>query len=227
MIRVVIVDVQESDRNSTARALSCNDDFELVGLGRDGFDAFRLVSHLKPDVAVMDFGKDSNETSVIPLLKRKFPAMAIILFTSWEDERHVCEAMGYKVSGYLLKHTDMDKLAAAVRVVHGGGTFFNPRIIDKTLRIFSDVVRHKHIFRDILANTLQQGSIIPSNMTKIELKLIACIGQGFTTREMAKNLSLSTGTVRNYISQVLQKTGLRNRNQVASFAIKHDLVKLV
>jgi DNA-binding NarL/FixJ family response regulator len=225
MIRVVVVDDQESDRNSTARVLSRNDDFEVAGLGKDGFDALRLISDLKPHVAVMDFLKDSAE--LIPLLKSKFPAAAIILLTSCEDERHICGAMGYNVSGYLLKNTDLDKLAAAVRVVHGGGTFFNPRIIDKTLHIFSDIVRHRQIFQGILANTLQRGSTMPSNMTRMELQIMACIGQGFTTREMAENLSLSIGTVRNYISHVLQKTGLRNRNQVASFAIRHDLVKLV
>jgi DNA-binding NarL/FixJ family response regulator len=225
MIRIVVIDERESDRNLIQAMLSFQADFEVVGCGKDGFDALKLTAGLQPDVVIMDIGlSDFEGTEIIPLLKRKAPQVALLILTDLEDESHICKVAEQDVNGYLLKSMDMDKLINAVRSIRNGERFLSAKILDKAYCILSDMLRN-HEPQAKTTQDKQQKVNIPANLSRMELRLMAFVAQGCSTREIAANMCLSTGTVRNYLSVVMQKTGLKNRTQMATFALKVGLIK--
>ncbi|MDR2484912.1 MAG: response regulator transcription factor [Treponema sp.] len=235
MIKIIIIDKQNSDRNRTHAVLSCQSDFEVVGLGQDGYDALKLAGKVKPDIAILDICLDFIDgTESIPLLKAKSPATAILLLTSLEDEEHICKAVSCDVQGYLLKETDMDTLAAAIRLIHGGGRFISSKINGKVYHILSTMLKNRDRLNEyapfqhrLFQNaSILKDTILPAGISKIEIQIMAGIGQGHSTKEIAEYLCLSVGTVRNYISSAMQKAGLQHRTQIPLFALKNGLIKL-
>jgi DNA-binding NarL/FixJ family response regulator len=225
MIRIVVIDERESDRNLIQTTLSLQSDFEVVGCGKDGFDALKLTSGLKPDVVIMDTSlSDFEGTEIIPLLKSKVPHVALLVLTDLEDESHICKIAGLDISGYLLKSVDMDKLISAVRSVSKGERFLSAKILDKAYCILANMLRN-HEPQAKTASKKPQRVTIPSNLSRVELRLMVFVAQGCSTREIAETMCLSAGTVRNYLSVVMQKTGLKNRSQMATFALKAGLIK--
>ncbi|MDR3171940.1 MAG: response regulator transcription factor [Treponema sp.] len=224
MIRIVIIDEQDVDRICIETTVSAQHDFEIIGLGKDGYDALKLVAGLKPDILILDICLPG----IIPLLRSKSLATAIMLFTSLEDDAHICQAIGSKVSGYLLKNTDMDQLAASIRVVYEGGSVITPRITAKAFHILSELVRNNDPCKGSQSTSYQNGTwnTIPSSISKTELRIMTYIGQGRSNQEIADKLCLTTGTVRNYISSAMQKVGLENRTQIALYAVKMGIIHL-
>jgi DNA-binding NarL/FixJ family response regulator len=225
MIRIAIIDDRESERNQVQNTLALQSDFEVVGCGKDGFDALKLTAGLQPDVVIMDIGlSDFEGTEIIPLLKSKVPKVALLILTNLEDESHICKVAGQDINGYLLKSMDMDKLINAVRSIRNGERFLSAKILDKAYCILVGMLRN-HDPQVKNAQGKPQRVNIPSNLSRMEIRLMAFVAQGCSTREIAANMCLSTGTVRNYLSVVMQKTGLKSRTQMATFALKAGLVK--
>ncbi|MDR3341248.1 MAG: response regulator transcription factor [Treponema sp.] len=234
MIKIVVIDERELDRRCIEATLSSQNDFEIIGFGKDGYDALKLVANLKPDIVVFDMYLEYVDgPGIIPLLKGKSPATAVLLFTSFEDDAHICRAIGAEVAGYLLKDTDMDKLTTTIRIVYNGGCFITPRITARIVHILSSLVKDTYLRTQDYHNTSHQNipgqyayQSIPASISKTELRVMTCIGQGKSNQEIAENLSLTPKTVRNYVSSAMQKTGLQNRAQIAVFAIKTGLINL-
>lgn len=231
MIKIVIIDNWELDRNNIQALISSQDDFTIVGLGKDGYDAFKLVGELKPDIAILDISLDVIDgTDIIPLLKSKSPSTAIVFLTSLEDEEHICKAVVQEVRGYLLKDTDMDILADAVRLVYQGGRFINPKIDDKVYHILATQLKPMYLANfphTVSSNpTVEEEIDLPAGISRKELRIMLCVGKGHSTKKIAEDLSLTTGTVRNYLSSAMQKAGLQHRNQIPLFVFKHGLITL-
>jgi DNA-binding NarL/FixJ family response regulator len=244
MIKIVIIDGQEAYRESLKPLLSAQQDFEVAGVGKDGYDAIRLVDSLKPDIALLDIKLDLIDgVKVSSILKCRSVSTAIIILTDVDDTRYVLGAICNGVSGYLLKNSGIEILARAIRAAYKGGCLLTPEIAAKTFRIFSEFFQAfpkelaafpketaafsqtataqrttKQLYR------LQEASEpLPLNISKMELQIMNYIGQGLPNKEIAERLRLREGTVRNYISSVLQKTGLHDRTQVALYAVKAGL----
>jgi DNA-binding NarL/FixJ family response regulator len=233
MIKIVIIDNRELDRNNTQAVIASQDDFTIVGIGKDGFDALKLIGDLKPDIAILDICLDVIEgTDIIPLLKGKSPATAILFLTALEDEKYICKAVSHEVRGYLLKSTDMAILADAVRLVHQGGRFINPKIDEKAYHIFATLLKTMNPVKPKVQGkapsdtTVEDKQAIPAGISRIELKIMLYVGKGHSTKEIAEDLCLTTGTVRNYLSSAMQKAGLQHRIQVPLFVFKHGLMTL-
>jgi DNA-binding NarL/FixJ family response regulator len=211
MIRIVIVDGQDSDRTITAKILSAQGDFDVVGTGKDGYDAMRLADSHKPDILLMDINLsylDGIKTSSI--LNARYPRMAMLILTHMDDARHIQNAMSNGVSGYLLKNKDMENLADLIRVVHNSGFLIVPRIAAGC----AWGKPHLKADRQCLVN-----------LSSMELQIIHHVGEGLENQEIAEKMRLKMGTIRNHISVLLQKTTLRNRTQLAIFAMQNGLAK--
>ncbi|QQO09787.1 response regulator transcription factor [Breznakiella homolactica] len=226
MIRIVIVDDQEVIRDSLNILLSSQEDFQIVGIGKDGYDAIRLVDTLKPDVVLLDVRMpiiDGAEATLT--LKHRSPSSSIIILTTFDDDEYVLKSIRNGASGYLLKSSDMNELATAIRTVNEGGSLMTPGVMTKAFRLFSDLAKERTPPKSVYAP--QEDKVqIPSNISRTEMQIVTYIGQGLSNKEIAKELSLREGTVRNYISSILQKTDLRDRTQVAIYAIKNGLVEI-
>jgi DNA-binding NarL/FixJ family response regulator len=216
MIRIVIVDGQDSDRNNAELVLSGQRDFAVVGTGRDGYDAFKLVESSKPDILLLDINLsyiDGLKASSI--LKCQFPRMGVIILTRLDNDKHVIYAMSNGVSGYLLKNRDMEHLAGIIRVIHEGGSLLSPHIAARLFPQVSQIAWGKR--------PLPKDLPFPPHLSRTEVKIINLVGRGLENQEIAEKLRLKIGTVRNHISVILQKTSLKNRTQLAVLAAEYGL----
>jgi DNA-binding NarL/FixJ family response regulator len=209
MIRIVIIDGKDSDRKDTEKILSAQGDFNVVATGKDGYEAIRLVDAYRPDMLLLDINLsylDGIKTASI--LNSRYPLMAVIILTQLDDARHMRNAINNGVSGYLLKNKDMEKLADVIRVIHDSGCLIFPRDVMEFAR------------EEQCSKADRQ---FPPNLSRMELKILRCVGGGLENQEIAEKMHLKTGTIRNHISMILHKTGLRNRTQLAIFAVQNGL----
>ncbi|HCM25196.1 MAG TPA: DNA-binding response regulator [Treponema sp.] len=224
MIRVAVVDDQELVRDSLRILLSAQADLEVVGIGKDGYDALKLVDSLKPDVVLLDIRMPIMDgVEATAMLKKRSPGTSIIILTTFDDDEYVLKAIKNGASGYLLKSADMDELAEAIRTVHAGGSLMTPEIATKAFRLFSELAREKGSPAGGPRRVVPAEGSLPSDLSRTELQIMALIGSGRANKEVAADLELSEGTVRNYISAILQKTGLRDRTQLAIFAVRNGM----
>jgi DNA-binding NarL/FixJ family response regulator len=229
MIRIIIVDGSESYQNRIKALISVCSDFEIVGTGKDLYDVFRLVRDKRPDIVVFDwFRTNDKATNVVPSLQSIVSTANFVILTDFEDDIHICEAFKAGVRGYLLKESDTEMLLESIRLIQKGTMQINPKISIKALNILSQVLtKSNQPVKTILqqADKMAPVPAVPSNISRTELRVLALIGHGYKTKEVAEYLGLSGGTVRNYLSSLMQKAGLQNRTQLALFAIKHGLAQ--
>jgi DNA-binding NarL/FixJ family response regulator len=225
MIRILIIIDREQDRNAVFSTLSAQDDFEIAGLGKDGYDALKLSASLQPDVAVIRLRKENEDKpEFIKMIKRKSSSTAVVVIGAGDDEDHICKAFSGGASGYVLGAAAGDALCNAVRIAHKGGYYITGGILEKTFSRLADLARYQIIYNRFFPST--KKTVLPSCISRTELKIISYIGQGRSIREIAEDLCLTHGTIRNCISSTMRKMGLRNRTQIALFAIRNGLIDL-
>ncbi len=213
MIRVVIADDQELFCQSLKIVLNVNPDMEVVDTVSDGGAAVESVAKHRPDVVLMDIrmpvmdGVEATRT-----IKEKYPATKVIVLTTFVDDEYVFGALKNGASGYLLKGSGVTELAEAIRVAHSGGAMVNPNVASKMIQLFSNMA---HGEASIPVEDERAASL-----TKGELPVVQSVGRGLSNKEIAAELCLSEGTVRNIISTVLGKLGLRDRTQLAIWAVE-------
>jgi DNA-binding NarL/FixJ family response regulator len=221
MINTIVIDPGQKDRERIRNLLSLHKDFNVQGLGKDGYDAVRLAASFKPDIALLDVNLDIiNGLDVLPLLKRRSPSTLAVILASDPDDSQISKALGNQVAGFLLKDSDLDKLPFILRDIRFGECCMNHRVSARIAHIFSEMLG-----KGRQANFLSgQAQPIPPEISKTELRIMGCIGQGCSNKEIAEYLSLKVGTVRNYVSSAMRKTGLKCRTQIAIYAFKNGLV---
>lgn len=213
MIKVLVADDQELIRESLGIVLNAIEDMEVTGMAADGSQVLEEIRRRKPDVILMDVrmpGMDGVECT--RLVKEKYPDVYVIILTTFDDDEYIFGALKYGASGYLLKGISMKELAGAIRTVVAGKAMINPDITDKVVKLFS------HMAKSNYAITVDEA--LSDDLTKTEWKVIQKIGCGMSNKEIAAELALSEGTVRNYLSAILSKLQLRDRTQLAIWAVQ-------
>jgi two-component system response regulator DegU len=224
MIKIVVIDEQKRDLEQITSILSAQKEFSIAGSGKDGYDALRLSAQVRPDVIIMTLEKHNGEgPELVPLIKRKSPAAGVIFLSRLDDNEHIVKALSSGALGYLLKQSDMDKLAISVQTVYNGGSFISPLIIT---RIFGTLLEQSRYRNTGLAVSRppQRLKGIPVSITRKELQIMSFVAQGRSTKEIAEKLQLQQGTVRNYLSSAMRKAKLANRSQVVAYAIINGLI---
>lgn len=213
MIRVLIADDQELIRQSLSFVLDAQADIAMVGTASNGREAIELVRKEKPDVVLMDIRMpEVDGVECTRLIKTAYPQIKVIILTTFDDDEYVFGALRYGASGYLLKGVSVEELANAVREVVRGGSIIMPGVASKALEMFARMARGS---MQIPVDTQQTASLQEN-----EWKVIREVGCGKSNKEIAAALCLSEGTVRNYLSSVLSKLDLRDRTQLAIWAVQ-------
>jgi DNA-binding NarL/FixJ family response regulator len=216
MIRVMIAEDQELIRQSLEIMLSGKPDLEIVATAVNGREAVELAQKLLPDVILMDIRMpELDGVQCIEMIKEKFPQIKIIVLTTFDDDEYVFSALKNGASGYLLKGISLGELIEAIKTVVKGGALINPNIASKVVRLFSQMAHAD--YRIKVAESVWQ------DLNQNEQKIIQLIGIGLSNKEITDKLKLSEGTVRNYISSILSKLALRDRTQIAIFAVQAGL----
>lgn len=217
MIRVLIVDDQELFRESLKVVLSVSPGVEVVGAASGVQEALKAAASLRPDVVLMDIrmpGMDGVEGT--RLIKERWPDMKVVVLTTFDDDEYVFGALKNGASGYLLKGSSVSELSKAIQIVHEGGAMLNPEIASKAIRQFSSMAKG--------SASLQVDRQGEAELSRSERQVIQAVGRGLSNKEIAGELCLSEGTVRNAISGILSKLDLRDRTQLAIWAVQTGAV---
>ncbi|MCM8712083.1 response regulator transcription factor [Clostridium sp. SYSU_GA19001] len=216
MIRVMIAEDQELIRQSLEIILGNKQDMELVGVAENGKEAVELAKKLIPDIILMDIRMpEIDGVKCIKLIKERHPQIKIIVLTTFDDDEYVYNALKNGASGYLLKGISSNELVESIRTVNQGGALINPNIAVKVVEFFSKMANAD--FKIKVDETALKG------LSRNELKIIQLIGRGMSNKEITEKLNFSEGTIRNYISGILSKLNLRDRTQIAIFAVQSGL----
>lgn len=217
MIRVMIVDDQELMRQSLKVILNINPNIEVQDTASSGPEALKKIGACPPDMVLMDIrmpGMDGVEAT--RLIKEKYPAVKVIVLTTFDDDEYVFGALKNGASGYLLKGSNVSELSEAIHVAYSGGAMINPHIATKVISQFSRMAKS--------SMEIQVDPKMTAEITRSEWPVIQAVGRGLSNKEIAAELHLSEGTVRNAISSVLLKLDLRDRTQLAIWAVQTGVV---
>lgn len=217
MVKVLIADDQELIRQSLKIVLGTDSEIEITDSVGDGTDVLKSLEKNVPDVILMDVRMPKMDGTVCTKeVKKKYPDVKIIILTTFDDDDFIYSALKYGASGYILKGISMEGLKQAIMTVHLGGSMINPDIATKVVRLFSQMAQS-----DFAIEVDEKGS---DELTKSEKIIIQRVGQGLSNKEIAGKLYLSEGTVRNNISRILSKLGLRDRTQLAIWAVQTGIM---
>ena len=212
-IKIVIADDQELIRDSLKIVLSANQDMDVIDTVADGREVIRSVRKAKPDVILMDIRMPGMDgVSCTQIIKENYPQIKIIILTTFDDDEYVYNALKYGASGYLLKGVSMAELSSAIRTVYGGKAMINPDIAATVLRLFSRMAQSDYSIQ------IQRNQV--EELTRSEWKIVEQVGNGLSNKEIAQKLNLSENTVKNYLSNILSKLNLRDRTQLAIWAVQ-------
>ena len=214
MIKVLIADDQELIRQSLQIVLQSMAGIEVVDVAEDGQAVICSIRKKKPDVILMDVRMPKMDgVQCTKIIKDNYPEIKIIILTTFDDDEYIFNALKYGASGYLLKGVSMEELENAIKIVYSGRAMINPDIAIKVLRLFSRMAQGDY--------TIQVSDFGgEKELTKLEWKIVAQVGNGASNKEIAEALRLSDGTVRNYLSTILNKLNLRDRTQLAIWAVQ-------
>lgn len=215
MIKLLLADDQDILTEGLKLILGAEEDIEIVGTANNGKKAYDLCRLRQPDLVLMDIQMpEVNGVQATAMIKRDFPHIKIIVLTTFNDDEYIYDALKNGASGYLLKDTSPGEILKAVRTVYRGGALIQSEVAVKVINKFSQ-----------LANKSVDKNIDPKVqlLTEREREICRLIAEGKNNQEIAEDLYLSQGTVKNHITRVLEKLDLRDRTQLAVFTIKNDL----
>lgn len=224
MIRIIVADDQQLMRDGLKTILSLKDGIEVVGTAADGAEAFELAKATNPDLVLMDIrmpGVDGVQGT--RLIREQLPETKVLILTTFNDSELIFDALEEGASGYLLKDMPADMIYQAIITVHAGGVVLPPEL---TAQVMAEL---KRIRGGATGNSssdigfLAALSELPEDLTERECDVLKQLGYGLSNREIAEQLIISEGTVKNHVSNIITKLGLRDRTQAAIFAVRHGI----
>lgn len=211
MIQILLVDDQYIIRQGLKTMLESNPDMQVIGEAENGQRAIDQIPLLQPDIVLMDIRMPIMDgVAATGAIAQLYPDLKILILTTFDDDEYVSKAMRLGAKGYLLKDTEPDELAMAIRTVIKGHTQLGPGLFEKAITPTSSVP------------TISPPSEL-AQLTPRELEVLKLIAAGSNNREIAEVLFLSENTVKNYVTNILSRLNLRDRTQAALFA--HSLFR--
>jgi DNA-binding NarL/FixJ family response regulator len=218
VVKILLVDDQRLLREGLRTLLELHNDLRIVGEAGDGIQAEALVEQLRPRVVLMDLRMPRRDgVEATRRIMARWPDVAVLVLTTYDDDELVFQSIEAGAAGYLLKDVGSDALAEAVRAASRGESPLQPTIARKVLKRLQGQQR-------VFPSSRAGGLPAIEQLSARERDVLRLLGTGATNREIAERLSLTEGTVKNYISAILAKTGIRDRTNAALYAIRQGLV---
>lgn len=222
---IVIIDDHQLFREGVKRILDFESTFEVLAEGDDGSEATGLVETHRPDVVIMDINMPQlNGVEATKQLVRQYPKTKVIILSIHDDENYVTHALKTGASGYLLKEMDADALIDAVKVVAAGGSYLHPKVthnlVKEYRRLASDAIE------DNTSNIATEIRRPLHLLTRRECEVLQLLADGQSNRAIGETLFISEKTVKNHVSNILQKMSVNDRTQAVVTAIKNGWVEV-
>jgi two-component system response regulator NreC len=212
MIRVLIADDHAIVRTGLRALLNSEPSMELVGEATGGYEAIELAGKSNADILVLDISMpDLDGISVTKKIKSQFPDLRILILTVHEDEALLREAIRVGAAGYVLKRAAETELISAIRAIMGGVLYVDPSMV-----------------RVLLSDEIKPTATLPESvepLTHREKEILKLIAQGYTNRQTAEELNISTRTVEGHRANLVAKLGLRSRVELVRYAREQGLIK--
>ncbi|MEH7444570.1 response regulator transcription factor [Bacillus sp. JJ1122] len=223
--KIVIIDDHQLFREGVKRILDFEPSFEVVAEGDDGNEAIELVEQYQPDVVIMDINMPTtNGVEATGQLIQKYPEARVIILSIHDDENYVTHALRTGATGYLLKEMDADALIEAVKVVADGGSYLHPRVTHNLVKEYRRLSADengsdKYISKVEIRRPLHL-------LTRRECEVLQLLADGKSNRGIGEALFISEKTVKNHVSNILQKMNVNDRTQAVVVAIKNGWVEV-
>lgn len=210
-MRILIVDDQQIVRQGLRLMLEQDDQVRVTREAENGQEAIKMLEKHLFDLVLMDIRMPiMNGIEATRRIKRKWPKVKVLILTTFNDEDYALESLRDGADGFLLKTANSEELIKAIKSCLSGGLVLHDEVSAKLMPKLLE--RHKVEIEDF-------------DLTERELSITKLIGEGKTNQEIAEELYLSVGTVKNYLTRILAKTNFRDRTQLAIFAVRSGLVE--
>lgn len=210
-MKIIICDDQAVVRDGLEMLLTLEKDIEVIDTAQDGAEALEQVAQHQPDLVLMDLKMPGmNGIEATRQIRARYPDVRVLVLTTYDDDEWVFDAIRAGASGYLLKDTPREKVVEAVRGTYAGKSFVDPEVAGKLLQ-------------QVSSRGTQPSSLLTDKLTGRETDVLRLLAKGLSNAEIAGQLHLSEGTVRNHVSAILDKLGVSDRTQAAVVAIQHGL----
>ncbi len=207
-IRVCLVEDQTIVRQGLRGLLALNPDIEVVAEAVDGEEALEVIPQAQPDVILLDLRMPRLDgVGVLRALRERGMATPALILTTFDDDSMLFEAVRAGAKGWLLKDVSLERLTSAIRTVAGGGTCIEPVITERIMRALEK------------SNVAFDSAELPEALTDREKTILRLLAGGYSNKEISELLAISDGTVKNHISSVLAKLGVRDRTRAVLKAI--------
>lgn len=213
MISVLLVDDQTLVRQGVRSLLDLSDEIRVVAEAADGQQALQMIPEVRPDVVLLDMRMPNmSGLDVLTAMKDRDGMPPVIILTTFDDDQLVLAGMKAGAKGYLLKDVSLEQLVDAVKTVAGGGSLVAPVV---TQRLLSGLKNMQNDFASLDR---------PDPLTDRETEILRLMASGYSNKEIANSLGVAEGTVKNHVSNILSKLGVRDRTRAVLKAFELKLV---
>jgi DNA-binding NarL/FixJ family response regulator len=209
-IRLLVADDHPVVRDGLIAILGTQADFAVVGAAATGIEVVQQVAVLEPDVILLDLAMpELDGVAAIRQVRATHPAVGIVVFTAFDTDERILDAVRAGAQGYLLKGAPREEIFNAIRVVHGGGSLLQPLVASRLLQQVRQAPAAGH----------------PPRLTPREHDVLRLLAQGLQNKEIAASLAIRERTVKFHVSTLLDKLGAGNRTEAVALATQQGLVK--
>lgn len=221
-IRVLVVEDQPKILKAQIKLLETFDEIEIVGEALSGESALEKIEECKPEVLLLDLGlPQMSGIDVTKKVKATHPEIEILIFTIFDEEEKVTEAIAAGAAGYLLKGTPVEKIVEGIKDVKAGGAVIQPNLARALLRLIGASVNDRPN-----GYGERPASEIQSVLTDRELEILQIIAKGLSNNEAAKVLGLSKATIRTHLEHIYEKLDVTNRVEAVTEGIRQGIINL-
>ncbi|WP_332695479.1 response regulator transcription factor [Halalkalibacter lacteus] len=224
-VKIVIIDDHQLFREGVKRILDMEPEFDIVADGQDGSQAIELVKVYRPDVILMDINMPQmNGVEATKELVTAFPNAKVLILSIHDDESYVTHVLKTGASGYLLKEMDASALVEAVKVVASGGAYIHPKVTHNLINEYRRLATEDELHEESIGFREVEYRKPLHILTRRECEVLQLMTDGQSNRVIGETLFISEKTVKNHVSNILQKMNVNDRTQAVVEAIKKGYV---
>lgn len=220
-IRVFLIDDEELLTESMEIILTVKGQMEVVGIAKDGKEALQKLEQVTADIALVDLNmKGMGGIELIPKLKEKYPDMKLLVLTTFYDNHYITEALAGGADGYLLKDSAGDTIIKAIHQLLAGQSVLAGKVLEALTKMMAgqngkDTIEEGKV--STKTQSFESAGKLPKDLTPRELEICGLLTKGYSNTELAKELFLAEGTVKNYMMNIYDKFDIHDRTALVLF----------